>query len=58
MTFDLFSSQKEAIELFTNEMKADMLNVKANIKTKKEVMANLDQWLSTIDSIKDILNYG
>ena len=55
MTFDLFSSQKEAIELFTDEMRADMLHIKTNVKTKKEVMANLDQWLSTIDSIKDTL---
>jgi len=57
MTFDLFFSQKEVIKLFVDEMKADMLNIKTNVKTKKEVMANLDQWLTTIDSINDVLKH-
>jgi|ETNmetMinimDraft_14_1059893.scaffolds.fasta_scaffold92463_2 hypothetical protein len=55
MVYDLFLTQKEVVNRFATEMQVSMLHIKSNIKTKKEVMANLDQWLTTIDGIKDAL---
>ncbi len=55
MVYDLFLTQKEVIDHFVTEMQSSMLYIKSNIRTKKEVMDNLDQWLSTIDGIKDAL---
>ena len=54
---ELSGGQRQRVALAREELSTvQQLNTaKANVKTKKEVMANLDQWLTTIDSIKDVL---
>tara|TARA_R110002167_G_C12533055_1_gene639303 strand:+ start:523 stop:699 length:177 start_codon:yes stop_codon:yes gene_type:complete len=47
----------EGVLYFLEAMEAEMKHIQEVSPYKKEVMANLDQWLNTIENIKGITQY-